>query len=89
MRKRKKLGKASSKKATPHQVKRRQTHKKSASSAVTAQAKHVDLPLVVAPPTQVVSPLIFWPALPIAMMRMWLGPRSSASKVSEPDLATG
>jgi hypothetical protein len=58
MRKRKKPGtKGSSKKATPLKVKRRQARKKSAPSTVAAPAKHVDLPLVVAPPMQMVSPL--------------------------------
>jgi hypothetical protein len=87
MRKRKKPGtKGSSKKATPLKVKRRQKRKKSAPSTVAEPAKHVDLPLVVAPPMQMVSSLspLFWTALPIAMMRMWFEPRSSAAKVSEP-----
>jgi hypothetical protein len=36
-------------------------------------------PLVEAPPTQVAltQPTFFWPAFPIAMMRMWLGPRDT------------
>ena len=84
MRKRKKpRTKGSSNKDTPLKVKRRQARKKSAPSVVAAPAD-VELPLVVAPPTHAVSPLVFWPALPIAMMRMWLGPRSSAGKVGEP-----
>ena len=53
--------------------------------AAATATKHVELPVVVAPPTQVepptriASPLMFWPALPIALMRMWLGPREAAA----------
>ena len=59
--------------------------KKSAPKAAATTAKHAELPVVVAPPTQVEPPtriassLMFWPALPIAMMRMWLGPRETAA----------
>lgn len=73
------------KKAVRSPARRRQARKKSAPPTVATTAKHVELPLVVAPPTQVepptqiASPLIFWPALPIAMLRMWLGPRDTAA----------
>ena len=58
----------------------RQAHKKSAPQTAAATAKRIELPLVAGPQTQVASPqsLWFWPAFPIAMMRMWLGPRDNA-----------
>jgi hypothetical protein len=57
----------------------RQAHKKSAPQTAAATAKHVELP-VVAPPAPIASPLLFWPAVPFAMMRMWLGPRTAVGK---------
>jgi hypothetical protein len=62
-------------------AKRRQGRKMSAAPTIATAPKRVELPFVKAAPTQVTpttqkaSPLMFWQALPIAMMRMWLGPR--------------
>jgi hypothetical protein len=71
--------KKSAKKAVRSTASRRQARKKSTSPTVATAAKHVELPYVVAPPTQVVPPFMLWPALPIAMMRMWLGPREKTA----------
>jgi len=76
--------KESAKKAGRSTARRRQAHTKSAPRTAATTAKHIELPVVVAPtqaksPTRMASPLIFWPALPIAMMRMWLGPRATAA----------
>jgi hypothetical protein len=42
-------------------------------------APKTELPVVKAPPSQIGFPLpfLFWPAFPIAMMHMWLGPRNT------------
>ena len=73
---RKKAGRATASATASAQEKRSE-------DAATA-TKHVELPVVVAPQAQVepskrsASPLMFWPALPIAMMRTWLGPRAKS-----------
>jgi len=54
-------------------IKRPRADKASASPTVAAKAKQVELSSVETPPKQVTSPLVFWPALSFAMMRMWLG----------------
>jgi hypothetical protein len=60
-------------------AKRRQARKKSHPRATPAAAKPLKLPHVVAPPTQASrQALLFWPAFPIAMMRMWLRPREDS-----------
>jgi hypothetical protein len=49
-------------------------------------AKHAERPVAVTPPAQVApparmaSPLMLWPALPFAMLRLWLGPRDAATR---------
>src|SRR5688572_9438375 len=58
-------------------LKRRLAHKNSA-TRTAVKANHVELPRDEAPPTQVASPLVFWSALPFAMMRIWLGARNTA-----------
>jgi hypothetical protein len=67
------------KKAGKSTLRRRQARKKSASPMIATTAKHVEEPVVVAPPRGIASPFLFWPAFPIAMMRMWFGPRAAAA----------
>ncbi len=66
---------ASAKKAS-RTTKRR---KKRDAPRIASPATPLHKPLVEAPRTQVAltQPTFFWPAFPIAMMRMWLGPRDT------------
>ena len=76
----------SAKNAAQLTARRRQARKRSAAlktpnapKIIEFIAPKTELPLVKAPPSQTVSPLpfLFWPAFPIAMMHMWLGPRNT------------
>ena len=76
----------SAKNAAQLTARRRQARKRNAAprtpnspKIIEFTASKTDLPVVKAPPSQTVSPLpfLFWPAFPIAMMRMWLGPRNT------------
>jgi hypothetical protein len=69
----------------------RKSHKKSAAPTVTAAPEPMKLNFVATAPTQVEqpvevkaprrrSPLGFWTGLPFAMMRMLLGPKSTAAR---------
>ena len=67
-------------------ARRRQARKRNAAPKTPKAPKIIEflalkteLPVVKAPPSQIVSPLpfLFWPAFPIAMMQMWLGPQNT------------
>jgi hypothetical protein len=79
MRKRNKRSSGPAKQAAHLNVGRRQGPKKNAAPK-TPNVPKLELPIVEAPPSQQVTPrqpLPYWAAIPIAMMRLWLGSRDS------------
>jgi hypothetical protein len=78
MQKTRKLRVSGSAKKAARKATRRQARKNSTAPGLATRVK-LDVPLVEAPPTQVAhfQPMFFWPAFPIAMLRMWLGPRDA------------
>jgi hypothetical protein len=83
----------SAKNAARLTARRRQARKRNAALKTPQEPKIVKksvasntgLPVVKAPPSQIVSPLpfLFWPAFPIAMMRLWLGPRNTGVRTHD------
>ena len=74
-----KIKKTRSAKKVGRPIKRPRALKTNTSPTAAAKTKQVELSPVEAPPRQVTFPLVFWPALPFAMMRMWFGSENTAA----------